>query len=216
MKLYIGIDDTDNRDADRGTGKLARWFEDALPVGCTISGVVRQQLLVDNDIPYTSHNSSACVIVDMQDHILMDIIIERAIEHVKKYSLEGSDPGVCVASATDESIDQLIAFGLSCTSQVVTQSDAICATSCIGLVNRITAPEDLMDRAMELAQKIAPMPFFSIPMLKHSIDAAMNSTLAETLQRATTFQALCYTTNDLREGIDSTLGKRAPHFSDEY
>jgi hypothetical protein len=31
MKLYIGFDDTDNRDADRGTGKLARWFEDSLP-----------------------------------------------------------------------------------------------------------------------------------------------------------------------------------------
>ncbi len=27
MRVYIGFDDTDHIDADRGTGKLARWFE---------------------------------------------------------------------------------------------------------------------------------------------------------------------------------------------
>ncbi|MBN2517169.1 MAG: hypothetical protein JXC33_14190 [Deltaproteobacteria bacterium] len=133
MKLYIGFDDTDNHDADRGTGKLARWFEDALPAGCIMSGVVRQQLLIDKNIPYTSHNSSACVIADIPDRIFVDVIIERAIEHVKKYSLEGSDPGVCVASAADESMDRLIAFGLSCTSQVVTQRDALRTASRVHL-----------------------------------------------------------------------------------
>jgi hypothetical protein len=133
MKLYIGFDDTDNLEADRGTGKLARWFEDALPEGCTMSGAVRQQLLVDKNIPYTSHNSSACVIAEIPDRIYVDIIIERAIEHVRNYSLEGSDPGVCVALADNGSMDQLAAFGLSCTSKVVTQSDALRAASHVHL-----------------------------------------------------------------------------------
>jgi hypothetical protein len=51
-----------------GTGKIARRFEDIMPEGCRMWGVVRQQLLVDERIPYTSHNSSACVVVDISDH----------------------------------------------------------------------------------------------------------------------------------------------------
>jgi hypothetical protein len=38
MRIYIGFDDTDTLDADRGTGKLARWFEEELPVDCRLWG----------------------------------------------------------------------------------------------------------------------------------------------------------------------------------
>ena len=44
MRLYVGFDDTDVAGADRGTGKLARWFETKLPEGVTLWGAVRQQL----------------------------------------------------------------------------------------------------------------------------------------------------------------------------
>lgn len=125
MRIYIGFDDTDTIDADRGTGKLARWFEDALPEGCTMRGVVRQQLLVNENIPYTSHNSSACVIVDTPDITFKDKITSRAVEHVELYSLAGSDPGICVACHDDPSMNQLIDFGLQCTAQVVNQKDAL-------------------------------------------------------------------------------------------
>ncbi len=64
MKVYFGFDDTDSPDSLYGTGKLVRWFQNALPDGCKCIGVVRQQLLVCDDIPYTSYNSSACLIAD--------------------------------------------------------------------------------------------------------------------------------------------------------
>ena len=67
MRVYLGFDDTDHIDADRGTGKLARWFKDELPAGSRIWGVVRQQLLVHDAIPYTSHNSAACLIAELMD-----------------------------------------------------------------------------------------------------------------------------------------------------
>ena len=41
MRIYIGFDDTDTLEANRGTGKLARWFEGSLPDGCQVWGVVR-------------------------------------------------------------------------------------------------------------------------------------------------------------------------------
>jgi len=97
MKVYIGFDDTDNIDADVGTGKLARRFEKQLPAGCSLRGVVRQQLLVDDRIPYTSHNSAACLIVEAPDIAILDTLRERAVGHIEKESLTGSDPGLCIA-----------------------------------------------------------------------------------------------------------------------
>ena len=129
MRIYVGFDDTDNITADRGTGKLARWFENELPEACRVEGVVRQQLLVDERIPYTSHNSSACVIVDAPDASWAPLLTARAIEHVKRHSLEGSDPGVCIACEEDGSLAELIAFGRACTSRVVTQKEALEAAS---------------------------------------------------------------------------------------
>jgi len=133
MRVYVGFDDTDNKDADRGTGKLARWFEKGLPKGCSLWGVVRQQLLVHDDIPYTSHNSSACVVVDMPDESLLDQLTRKAIEHVERYSFDGSDPGVCVACRGDSTMPELTEFGRRCTREVVTQSDAMQAASGVHL-----------------------------------------------------------------------------------
>ncbi|MEJ2024923.1 MAG: hypothetical protein P8Y00_07885 [Deltaproteobacteria bacterium] len=129
MRVYIGFDDTDNINANRGTGKLARWFEKELPEGCRMWGVVRQQLLLHENIPYTSHNSSACVVVDAKDDDMLQQLTQLAVEHVKRHSLVGSDPGVCVASNGDRDLSLLTRFGHLCTREVVKQKDAISAAS---------------------------------------------------------------------------------------
>jgi len=61
MKLYIGIDDTDNRTSQRGTGRLSRQLAQRLPPPVSLIGVVRQQHFIADAIDYTSHNSSACL-----------------------------------------------------------------------------------------------------------------------------------------------------------
>lgn len=128
FRVYIGFDDTDCPDSDRGTGKLARWFDRELPEGCHAWGVVRQQLLVHEKIPYTSHNSSACMVVDMADADLADDLVARAANHIERFSLEGSDPGLCVTREDDPALPDLIAFGQKCTCQVMSQKEAIRAT----------------------------------------------------------------------------------------
>ena len=125
MKVYLGFDDTDTHGSSYGTGKLVRWFQSAMPEGFTCLGVVRQQLLVCDKIPYTSHNSAACLIADMTEPDLLNDAIERAANHLKHYALNGSDPGLCVVAEFDSAIDSLIEFGVFCTRAVSTQRQAL-------------------------------------------------------------------------------------------
>ena len=124
MRVYIGFDDTDTAEADRGTGKLARYFESELPAGSRLWGVVRQQLLVHPDVPFTSHNSSACAVVDLENGCSVRQLIEKAIAHIERLAFEGSDPGLCVARADDPALPQLTEFARKCTHQVVYQQAA--------------------------------------------------------------------------------------------
>ena len=106
MRVYVGFDDTDNHESDYGTGKLTRHFENLLPEGCSLWGVVRQQLLVDDRIPYTSHNSAACAVLEADDPSLMDQIIH----HLKNSS---HTLVVSHAKPDGDAIGSLIAMGLA-------------------------------------------------------------------------------------------------------
>ena len=65
MQVLLGVDDTDVLGHKPGTGRLARDLGAHLEHRrlARLVGVVRQQLLVDPRIPYTSHNSPACLIL---------------------------------------------------------------------------------------------------------------------------------------------------------
>jgi len=125
VRIYIGFDDTDTVGSDRGTGKLARWFEGELPKGCGLWGVVRQQLLLDDSIAYTSHNSSACAILESPDISVIDDLILKAISHIKNHFIQGSDPGLCLTYEGHPALSRLIQFGRLCTEKVVTQKEAL-------------------------------------------------------------------------------------------
>jgi len=129
MRLYIGMDDTDSKESPYGTGKVARWLEDELPWGCLVWGVVRQQLLVDERIPYTSHNSSACVVVDIEDDSLSGTIIDIAAKHIERHSVAGSDPGLCICTDVDNNLHEIKLFSQICTREVVTQTRAMKAAT---------------------------------------------------------------------------------------
>ena len=76
---------------------------------------------------------------------------------------------------------------------------------------KIRAPLDKRSALIELER------FHSKPRsLDETIDAAMSSDLTATLHKQAAYQAMCYLSNDIKEGIDSVRNKRTPHFSDEY
>lgn len=132
MAIYVCIDDTDNIDSI-GTGTVADYIKEAIGkrLGLGASMTTRHQLLIHEDIPYTSHNSSMCFKVEDQAQCAADrsalvmAIIGIATEVVETYMAEGSDPGVCVTyEPSDEVADLLIAFGQSAKVEVRTKAEA--------------------------------------------------------------------------------------------
>lgn len=97
-QVLIGIDDTDNLET-HGTGRRARELGELLTSGALaeVDGITRHQLLIDPRIPYTSHNSSACLTVRAMADRLPDLIA-AARSFLQSESAPGADAGLCVAN----------------------------------------------------------------------------------------------------------------------
>lgn len=100
MQYYIGIDDTDNLES-RGTGHRARQLGTILQESgiAQLICITRHQLLVHKDIPYTSHNSSACLLMDF-DPAKEAKLTSFCRDFLLRESAPGSDAGLCIASET--------------------------------------------------------------------------------------------------------------------
>lgn len=121
--ILVGIDDTDNLES-HGTGYLSR----QLGALITASGVARvieitrHQLLFDRRIPYTSHNSSLCLRVEVASgdtSALADMCRTYLLQH----SADGSDAGLCIAawSAVPPAVED---FGFKAKRDILTQDGA--------------------------------------------------------------------------------------------
>jgi hypothetical protein len=128
MELLLGIDDTDVLGHKPGTGRLARDLGAHLEQQrlARLTGVVRHQLLVDPRIPYTSHNSPACVLlrVDAPANGFARRLFDEAAGYVLGRCAQGSDPGLCLAEKNK--VDGgIVHFGWRASTEVVAKQDAV-------------------------------------------------------------------------------------------
>jgi enoyl-CoA hydratase len=82
----------------------------------------------------------------------------------------------------------------------------------LGLVNQVVAPEELVARTMELANKIAEMSPVALAMAKKAVKNATRMNLANGLEAESDLFALCFTSQDKEEGVRAFLEKRKPAF----
>ena len=122
-RYLIGIDDTDNLES-RGTGHRARQMAEYLFGKNLVQplGITRHQLLVSPEIPYTSHNSSACLRVEASPEKEAEIW-QTCCEFLLAESAPGSDAGLCLAQ-WDAVSEQVCAYGLRAKQVVLTQPEA--------------------------------------------------------------------------------------------
>jgi enoyl-CoA hydratase/carnithine racemase len=82
----------------------------------------------------------------------------------------------------------------------------------LGLVNSVAGKRDWLERAMELAQRIARRPPIAVRLAKQAVLAADETGLAAGLDQERRLYEIAMATEDRIEGMDAFLEKRKPEF----
>ena len=82
----------------------------------------------------------------------------------------------------------------------------------IGLVNEVCAPEALMDAALEMARSFTKNAPIAVKYAKACIDRGMQMDLDDGIALENEMFAMCYATEDQKEGMTAFLEKRSATF----
>jgi enoyl-CoA hydratase/carnithine racemase len=83
----------------------------------------------------------------------------------------------------------------------------------IGLINHVADHDKLLEKAYEIAGKIAQRPPQALRLTKRLIRNAQYSTFEHSMQDAAAFQTLCHYTDDHMEALSAMFEKRKPQFT---
>jgi enoyl-CoA hydratase/carnithine racemase len=82
----------------------------------------------------------------------------------------------------------------------------------LGLVNKVTPPDKLMETTMELAHRLAEGPTYAMALIKRLVIKSLYTDLEESLKLAGPAQDIARQTEDHREGVRAFVEKRKPVF----
>jgi len=85
----------------------------------------------------------------------------------------------------------------------------------LGLVNKVVPPEKLMDEAMEWATKLASKSSPVLAMAKMAINTGIDTDITSGLNMEARCVALCFATQDQKEGMKAFLEKREVEFKNK-
>lgn len=85
----------------------------------------------------------------------------------------------------------------------------------LGLINKVVPLADLEAETMKLAKQLCKKPPFSLRMAKTAINAAWSVNFYEGMRIENHGWAMCYGTQDQKEGMKAFLEKRKPEFKGE-
>nr|WP_320025721.1 hypothetical protein [uncultured Acetobacterium sp.] len=124
MNYIICIDDTDNLES-KGTGSIAEELKKILEdeFGAKTSFVSRHQLLLHQNIAYTSHNSSMAFQCEFDERKEL-AAKDRLCSYLQQEAAVGSDPGIAILNTSRSAcFDQLIAYGKDAKTRVLTKAE---------------------------------------------------------------------------------------------
>ena len=120
--------------------------------------------------------------------------------------------GIMCGGGGTQRLTRLIGEGRA--MEMILSGDMIDAPKALhfGLVNYVWTLEELETKTMELANKIAGKAPIALQLSKEAVKFASRSNLDEGLRREVDLFALCFSTEDKKEGVAAFLEKRKPNF----
>ena len=120
----------------------------------------------------------------------------------------GIIPGFCGTQRLPRLVGKGIAKELTYTGDMIDAQEALR----IGLVNKVTTPEELLPTAKAMAGRIMQKGLFAVQMAKVAINNGLNTDLETgSVLEATLFGVTC-ATEDKKEGMTAFVEKRKPVF----
>ena len=104
--------------------------------------------------------------------------------------------------------------GIGKAKELIYTADVIVAEEAyrIGLVNKVVAPEVLMDECMAMAKKIAYKAPLAVRYAKEAINRGIETDIDTGISIEADLFGLCFSTEDQKEGMQAFLGKRNADF----
>ena len=85
----------------------------------------------------------------------------------------------------------------------------------IGLVNDVYAPEELIDKAYELARRITKNAPIAVRYTKNAVNRGVEAPMDEAIRIENDLFAMCFATEDQKEGMNAFLEKRDKVFKNK-
>lgn len=106
--------------------------------------------------------------------------------------------------------------GFSKASEMALTGDSLNAAQALacGLVSKVVSAGDLLQEALDVANRISSNPRHAVRMTKRLLREAQTASLAATLQLSAAMQALVHTTRDHEEAVSAFVERRSPTFTD--
>lgn len=130
-----------------------------------------------------------------------------------KLGLPEARIGALPAAGGTQRLPRLVGVGWA--KQLMFTCDHISAEQAlrIGLVNEVTAPEQLLPTALAMAQRIAANAPLSLRFIKHAIDLGQQVGIDAGLEYERYAAAIVVSSEDRKEGMRAFVEKRAPTFT---
>lgn len=137
----------------------------------------------------------------------------RVASNKAKFGQPETGLGITPGFSGTQRLSRLVGPGyakeLIYTSKIINADEALR----MGLVNQVTEPEELMDKAIELAKLIASKGQLAVRYSKKAINEGLDVDMEKAIEIEAKYFGKCFATSDQKEGMDAFLNKRAPQFS---
>ncbi|KAL7054888.1 hypothetical protein AAHC03_024469 [Spirometra sp. Aus1] len=122
----------------------------------------------------------------------------------------GLIPGAGGTQRLIRAVGKSRAMEMILSGEMITAQEALAA----GLVSRVYPVNEVVDRAVGLADRISRFSSLALRASKESVNAAFNTTLSQGLKFERQSFFGCFATNDSKEGMQAFIEKREPKFTD--
>lgn len=173
-------------------------------------GVVKASQVVNNmSIPTISMISGICMGGGLESVLNHDLKI--AADNAK-FALPEINVGIYPGGGATQKLPQIMS--LTKAKELIFFGEPFDAQTALelGIINKVVPLAELKDTTMKWAKKLASKPAFSLRMAKESVNAAWSSSLEKGLQIETHGWAMCYGTEDQKEGMTAFIEKRKPTY----